>query len=121
MEAWENAMSYPPQPGYWYPPPAPYPAAPQYLPPPQPGNAGPFSISLVKHTGMIVLWQSRSYRISGTLAECERTYRSAQIHNLTAGWWSPTSALLVNWISLLTNALAIRKLHRIAQQSPNAW
>ncbi len=136
MEAWENSVSYPqqysapsgyrrpvaypPHLGYWYPPPAGYPAAPQYLSPPQTSGAGPLWISLVKHTGMLMLWHHRSYRVCGTLAECERAYRSAQIHNLTAGWWSPTSALLMNWVSLLTNALAIRKLRRIAQQSPTA-
>jgi hypothetical protein len=136
MQPWENSVSYPQQysapngyrgpsaypqhPGYWYPPPARYPAAPQYLSPPQTSSSGPLWISLVKHTGMLVLWHHRSYRVYGTLAECERAYRSAQIHNLTAGWWSPTSALLMNWVSLLTNALAMRKLRRIAQQSPTA-
>jgi hypothetical protein len=126
MEAWENTLSYPqqysypPHPGHWYQSPASYPAAPQYLSPPQASVAGPLWISLVKHTGMLMLWHNRSYRVCGTLAECERAYRSAQIHNLTAGGWSPTSALLMNWVSLLTNALAIRKLRLIAQQSPTA-
>lgn len=136
METWENSVSYPqhysapsgyrgpaayPQhPGYWYPRPAGYPAAPQHLSSPQTSGAGPLRISLVKHTGMLVLWHTRTYRVCGTLAECERAYRSAQIHDLTAGWWSPTSALLMNWVSVLTNALAIRKLRRIAQQSPTA-
>lgn len=124
MEAWENSVSYPQHysapSGYRGPPPAGYPAAPQYLSPPRTSGAGPLWISLVKHTGMLMLWHNRSYRVCGTLSECERAYRSAQIHNLTAGWWSPTSALLMNWVSLLTNALAIRKLRRIAQQSPTA-
>jgi hypothetical protein len=121
MAAWQNTVPYPQHPGYWYPPPPGYPAAPQYLSSPQPGVAGPLQISLVKHTGMLMLWQNRSYRVCGTLAECERAYQSAQIHNLTLGWWSLTSALLMNWVSLLTNALAIRKLRRIAQQSPPIW
>jgi hypothetical protein len=75
MEAWENSVSYrqqysyPQHPGYWYPPPAGYPAAPQYLSPPQTGGAGPLWISLVKHTGMVMLWHNRSYRVSGTLAD----------------------------------------------------
>lgn len=120
MAAWENSVSYPPQPGHWYPSPAGYPAAPPYLSPPQANHSGPLWISLVKHTGMVLLWHNRTVRVSGTLAECERAYRSAQIYNLTAGWWSPTSALLMNWVSLLTNALAIRKLRRIARQSPTA-
>jgi hypothetical protein len=113
--------AYLPHPGYPaaypYPPPAGYPAAPQYLSPPHASGCGPFRISLVKHTGMLVLWHNHSYRVTGTLAECERAYRSAQIHNLAAGWWSLTSALVMNWVSLVSNALAIRKLRRVAQQS----
>ncbi|HEY9303782.1 MAG TPA: hypothetical protein VIO95_05785 [Mycobacterium sp.] len=120
MEGWQNPVSYPQHPGYGYPPPPGYPVVPQYVSPPQPSGYGPLSISLVKHTGMLVLWQNRTYRVSGTLAECERAYRSAQIHNLTLGWWSLTSAVLVNWISLVSNALAIGKLRRIAKQSPPA-
>jgi hypothetical protein len=120
MEPCQNTESYLQHRGYWYPPPAGYPAAPQHLSPPQARVAGPLCISLVKHTGMLMLWQHRSYRVCGTLAECERAYRSAQIHNVTLGWWSPTSALLMNWVSLLTNALAIRKLRRIAQHSRTA-
>jgi hypothetical protein len=118
MQPWEKPVSYPQHPGYWYPQPAGYPAAPQPVAPPQPTDGRRLSISLVKHTGMVVLWHERSYRVYGTLTECEHAYRSAQIYNLTAGWWSPTSALLMNWISLLRNALAIRKLRRIAQQGP---
>jgi hypothetical protein len=118
MERRQNTVSHPQHPGYWYPPPPGYPVVPQHLSPPQPSVAGPLQISLVKHTGMLVLWHNRTYRVYGTLAECERAYRSAQIYNLTLGWWSLTSAMLVNWVSLVRNALAIRKLRRIAHQSP---
>jgi hypothetical protein len=120
MEPWQNTVSYRQHPGYWYPAPTGYPAVPQHLSPPQARFSGPLCISLVKHTGMLMLWQHRSYRVYRTLAECEQAYRSAQLHNLTLGWWSPTSAMVMNWISLLTNALAVRKLRRIAQQPPTA-
>ncbi|BBZ15184.1 hypothetical protein [Mycobacterium branderi] len=103
--------------GVHYPAPAGYPAAaPHYPMPPQGGGSGPYWISLVKHTGMLLLWHNRTYRVHGTLADCERAYRDAQTHNLTAGWWSLTSALLMNWISLAQNASAIRKLRRIARR-----
>jgi hypothetical protein len=69
---------------------------------------------------MVVLWHNRTYRVTGTLPQCEQAYRDAQIYNLTAGWWSLTSVLVMNWISLLQNAIAARKLRRLVQQPPVA-
>jgi hypothetical protein len=106
-------MTYPHQP---FPPP--YPPAAYYPPSYPPSGSGLFTISLVRHTGMVVLWHNRTYRVTGTLPQCERAYRDAQIYNLAAGWWSLTSVLVMNWVSLLQNASAMRKLRRLAQQPP---
>lgn len=45
-----------------------------------------FSIRLTEHIGAVIFWQQRSYAFTGTLDQCERAYRTAQTHNLLAGW-----------------------------------
>ena len=83
---------------------------------PNPGGADVFRIRLHKHTGLVVLMLRRTYIFTGTFQECERAYRAAQIHNLTAGWWGLLSALVFNWIALFSNISAMQQLRRIAQQ-----
>lgn len=48
-----------------------YPAGPRY-----------FQVRLTKHTGMLLMFSTRSYTITGTLEQCEAAYRDAQTHNL---------------------------------------
>jgi hypothetical protein len=61
---------------------------------PGPGQqnlAGLYHIRLIKHTGATIFWQQQRVAVTGTLQQCEAAYRSAQTHNLAAGWWSMAS------------------------------
>lgn len=92
-------MSYPQQP---------YPVPPRY-----------FQIRLSKHTGMLIMFSTRTYTVTGTLEQCEAAYRDAQNHNLAAGWWSVLSLLLMNWIALSGNNAQINQIRRLAAQPPS--
>jgi Protein of unknown function (DUF2510) len=94
---------------------------PQHQTNPGPGYPNPqqfgdrYYIRLIKHTGALFLWHQQSYTVTGSLQECEAAYRSAQIYNLAIGWWSMFSLLLMNWITLISNMSAIRKVRAMAQ------
>lgn len=45
-------------------------------------------LKLIRHTGALILWQQRTYVVSGTREQCEAAYKSAQTYNLLVGWWS---------------------------------
>ncbi|ORB73070.1 DUF2510 domain-containing protein [Mycobacterium scrofulaceum] len=77
-----------------------------------------FQLSLTEHTGAVIFWQQRSYTFTGTLEQCERAYRTAQAHNLGAGWWSVVSLLVMNWVALISNWGAIRGVRKLAEQPP---
>jgi hypothetical protein len=79
-----------------------------------------FFLALRKHTGMLVVMQTRTYRVQGTLEQCEAAYRAAQAHNLVAGWWGMFSLLFMNWIAIFSNMSAIGKLRRLAAASPDS-
>jgi FHA domain-containing protein/uncharacterized protein DUF2510 len=93
---------------------------PAVQPPSQPGpdEARVFQIRLHRHTGMVIIMLRQSFVFTGTLEQCERAYRQAQIYNLTAGWWGILSALVFNWIALFSNMSAIGQVRRMAQQPP---
>lgn len=78
------------------------------------GDQRRFQLTLKKHTGMLVVMQTRTFRFQGTLAECEAAYRSAQMHNLLAGWWGLLSMLAMNWIAIFSNMSAIRQVRTLA-------
>ncbi|WP_117406731.1 hypothetical protein [Mycobacterium marinum] len=59
---------------------------------------------------------TQNYTVTGTLDHCEAAIRDAQQHNLTMGWWSITSVLVMNWIALLDNRKARNNLRRQAIQ-----
>ena len=75
-----------------------------------------FEITLLKHTGLVLAYQQETYTVIGTLEQCERAYRDARDHCLAAGWWSPVSALLMNWFALSSNKSAIEHVRRVAAQ-----
>ncbi len=75
-----------------------------------------YYLKLARHTGALILWQQRSYTVSGTLEECEVAYRAAQTHNLVAGWWSLLSLFLLNWVALISNVSAMRQVRAMAKQ-----
>ncbi|OBF63340.1 hypothetical protein A5753_12565 [Mycobacterium sp. 852002-51971_SCH5477799-a] len=79
-----------------------------------------FTLRLTEHIGAVVMFQQRTYTFTGTLEQCERAYRSAQTHNLVAGWWSVLSLLAMNWAALISNWTAIRQVRRLAGQPPPA-
>jgi hypothetical protein len=60
----------------------------QANPGPGANPADHFYLKLYKHTGALILWQQRSYTVTGTLQECGAAYRDAQTYNLLAGWWT---------------------------------
>lgn len=59
-------------------------------------------LKLIRHTGALILWQQRTYVVSGTREQCEAAYKSAQTYNLLVGWWSLVSLLAMNWIALIS-------------------
>jgi hypothetical protein len=120
-------MSYPyqpggpppgyPQPGYRTPPH--YPARPGYpVAPSAPSDVPLFQIGLYRHTGVLIAFFTRGYAFTGTLAQCEKAYRDAQLYNLLAGWWSLASIVALNWIALGRNLHNVNKLRRIAREPP---
>lgn len=76
-----------------------------------------FRVRVMKHTGALMLWINQSSTVTGTFSQCEAAIRAAQLHCLLAGWWSPVSALLMNWIALFVNVSARRALLRDAAQA----
>jgi hypothetical protein len=75
-----------------------------------------FSLPLTEHIGAVIMFAQRTHTFTGTLEQCERAYRSAQTHNLLAGWWSVLSLLAMNWAALISNWTAIRQVRRQAEQ-----
>jgi Protein of unknown function (DUF2510) len=75
-----------------------------------------FSVRLAKHTGAVILWHHQRYTVTGTLEQCEEAYRSAQLHNMLAGWWSLVSVVVMNWVALISNFSAIRQVRKAAAQ-----
>jgi hypothetical protein len=80
-------------------------------------SGGPrrFALTLKKHTGMLVVMQTQTIRVQGTLEQCEAAYREAQTHNLLAGWWGMFSFLFMNWIAIFSNMSAIGEVRRLAR------
>lgn len=75
-------------------------------------------LKLIRHTGALILWQQRTYVVSGTREQCEAAYKSAQTYNLLVGWWSLVSLLAMNWIALISNFNAIRRVRAAADGRP---
>ncbi len=104
-----------PPPGQGYPNPYPH----QY--PARPAAPGPvFQVRPIKLTGKLIAWYNRRVTVTGTLAECEAAIKSAQVHNLVAGWWSLGSVILWNWIAIVTTARERKRLHQSAAQTEAA-
>ena len=76
-----------------------------------------FQVRVMRHTGALMLWINQSSTVTGTYSQCDAAIRAAQLHCLLAGWWSPVSALLMNWIALLVNVSARKTLQRDAAQA----
>src|SRR6185437_4845066 len=70
----------------------------------------------IKHTGALIFWHQQSVAVTGTLEQCEAAYKSAQTHNLAAGWWSMASLLVMNWIAIFSNMRAIKKVRAMANK-----
>lgn len=86
--------------------------------PVQPGGHEPmFSVRLIKHTGILVMYHHQPYTVTGTLAQCKAEIGKAQLHNLLFGWWGVFSGLVFNWIALSTNLAAYLKLRRAARDA----
>jgi hypothetical protein len=82
----------------------------------QGGNAGQqiFTLTLQKHTGMLIVMRRQEFTVRGTLAQCEDAYKKTQVHNLVFGWWGLLSMLLFNWIAILGNMSAMSKVRQLA-------
>lgn len=92
-------------------------AQPQYAYPPQyyAQPTGPlFQVEVHQHTGLLLAFQSQQRMFTGTYEQCLAELKRAQTHNLTAGWWSITSIVILNWLALGQNRLSKRKLRREA-------
>ena len=73
-----------------------------------------FAIRLTRHTGMIIVGQSRTAVTRGSLEDCLAAYKSAQLHNLTLGWWGIISLIIWNPMALINNTRAKAELKALA-------
>ncbi|MGJ6127279.1 hypothetical protein QN239_32390 [Mycolicibacterium sp. Y3] len=69
------------------------------------------------HVGALIMWFNQRRVVRGTYEQCDAALRSAQLQNMTFGWWSFLSILALNWIALVYNAQSRRKLNHDAQQA----
>jgi hypothetical protein len=69
-----------------------------------------------KHTGMLLVSQTRTFTVRGTLDEVKAVYKSAQTHNLLAGWWGIISLFILNWVALIGNAHQMSRVKRAAEE-----
>lgn len=85
---------------------------------PQPPPAAPvFQVTTMTHTGALVMFVNQRQVITGTHEQCRAAIRRAQTHNLTLGWWSFLSVLIMNWVALAHNWSARSKLDEQAKQA----
>ena len=68
-----------------------------------------YTIRLVKHTGLLVMWSNDRRTVSGSAAQLRAAYAQVLRHNLLFGWWSPAS-ILVNPYVMFINYRTLRKL-----------
>jgi hypothetical protein len=73
-----------------------------------------FTITLHRHTGMLVFMSRRRSTVRGTFEQCEAAYKSAQTHNLLFGWWGILSMFIFNWVAIFGNMSAMSQLRRSA-------
>lgn len=115
---------------YPYPAPVPPAVAPQWLRPVfpviGPGGVPLFEVRVTQHVGFGVAWWQQVRTVRGTYQQCADALRQAQILNLTVGWWSFLSLLIMNWIAIAENASAQKALKGQAAQMarlvhPSAW
>jgi hypothetical protein len=77
------------------------------------GNAI-YEARLKRHTGMLLMSQTRTLTVRGTLEQVQAAYRSAQTHNLLAGWWGVISLFILNPVALIGNAHQWTRVKRAA-------
>lgn len=85
-----------------------------------------YEVRVTQHVGFVVAWWQQVRTVRGTYQQCADALRQAQTLNLTVGWWSFLSVLVMNWIAIAENASAQRTLKRQAAQMarlvhPSAW
>jgi hypothetical protein len=68
-----------------------------------------------KHTGMLLISQTRTLTLRGTLDEVKALYKSVQTHNLLAGWWGIISLFILNPVALIGNAHQMTRVKRAAE------
>jgi hypothetical protein len=95
----------------------------QEIAPAYPGNAyhgrhqgNPlFEARFKKHTGLLLISQTRTLTVRGTLEQVTSVYKSAQTHNLLAGWWGLISLFILNPVALIGNAHQMTRVKRAAE------
>ncbi|MCV7357402.1 hypothetical protein [Mycolicibacterium fluoranthenivorans] len=85
-----------------------------YPPPPE---VPTFQVTTMSHVGALIFWFNQRRTVQGSYAQCDSALRSAQTQNLIFGWWSFFSILILNWVTLLHNSNARKRLNRDAQQA----
>jgi hypothetical protein len=76
-----------------------------------------YAIRLNTHTGMLVLWSSKSYNFQGTYEQCVEAYKKAQRHNKLWGWWSGLSPFL-NLMAMNKNKKSLAELEALHAPNP---
>jgi hypothetical protein len=74
-----------------------------------------FEARFKRHTGMLLMSQTRTLTVRGTLDQVKTVYRSAQTHNLLAGWWGVISLFILNPVALIGNAHQMTRVKRAAE------
>jgi hypothetical protein len=74
-----------------------------------------FEARFKRHTGMLLMSQTRTLTVRGTLEQIKTVYSSAQTHNLLAGWWGVISLFILNPVALVGNAHQMTRVKRAAE------
>lgn len=82
-----------------------------------PPTAPVFQVTTMTHTGALVMFVNQRQVVTGTHEQCRAALRRAQIHNLTLGWWSFLSIMIMNWVAIAHNWNARSKLEDQAKQA----
>jgi hypothetical protein len=77
-------------------------------------SAPKLSITLTKHTGMLIFFRRQRVTFTGTFEQCEAAYKKVQTYNLIFGWWGVLSLLIINPLVIFGNMSAMGELRRIA-------
>lgn len=76
-----------------------------------------YGVLVRRHTGMILIGQTRTTPVRGSLEQCRAALKAAQRHNFLFGWWGIISLLVYNPMAIGGNVRAKSDLEALAAGS----